>query len=397
MQNLLSLAGLFLKLGIIGFGGPAVHIGLLEKEVVQRRGWLTQQQFLDLLGVTNLIPGPNSTEMAIHVGYRRAGFPGLVVAGVSFILPAALITLGFAWVYKEYGTQPQVLRLLHGITPAVLAIILAAIWRLGRTAVKNLRLLGVALGVAIASLLGADQVLALLIGTLAGTLLLGWRRPDSDRALLAAAPMLAATGLLQSARAAPVATGSIAGGAAIAGVAAAVPLWKLALFFLKVGAVLYGGGYVLIAYLDGGLVHDFHWLTQQQLLDAVAVGQFTPGPILSTATFVGYLIAGTPGAIVATLGIFLPSFVFVAAVSPFVARLRRSYWASMLLDAVNVASIGLMGAVMVVLTRTTLLRDLDWRAWLIAGTAAAVTLRWKKVAPAWLVLGGAIAGGLLYR
>ena len=376
-----ELAALFLKLGTIGFGGPAVHIGMMEAEVVRRRQWLSREYFLDLVGATNLIPGPNSTEMAIHLGFIRAGWAGLVVAGLCFILPAALITAGLAWAYVKFGSLPQVAPFFYGIKPAVLAVILAATLRLGRTALKGWRLGVVGVGVGVASLGGVNEVLALFVGGALGMLWL--RLPEmkgQQRAwVLAAFAGSAALGAAPAASAAgPVVT---------------VSLWKLGAFFLKVGAVLYGSGYVLVAFLEGGLVHDYAWLTRQQLLDAIAIGQFTPGPVLSTATFVGYLVAGAPGAWVATAAIFLPSFCFVAALNPFVPRLRRSPWTAAFLDAVNVSSIALMAAVTLKLAQSTLTA---WPAWLIAAGAAALGVGWK-VDPSRLILGGAVAGWALSR
>jgi len=376
-----ELAALFLKLGTIGFGGPAVHIGMMEAEVVRRRQWLSREYFLDLVGATNLIPGPNSTEMAIHLGFIRAGWAGLVVAGLCFILPAALITAGLAWAYVKFGSLPQVAPFFYGIKPAVLAVILAATLRLGRTALKGWRLGVVGVGVGVASLGGVNEVLALFVGGALGMLWL--RLPEmkgQQRAwVLAAFAGSAALGAAPAAGA--------------AGTAVTVSLWKLGAFFLKVGAVLYGSGYVLVAFLEGGLVHDYAWLTRQQLLDAIAIGQFTPGPVLSTATFVGYLVAGAPGAWVATAAIFLPSFCFVAALNPLVPRLRRSPWTAAFLDAVNVSSIALMAAVTLKLAQSTLTA---WPAWLIAAGAAALGVGWK-VDPSRLILGGAVAGWALSR
>lgn len=373
-----ELAALFLKLGTIGFGGPAVHIGMMEAEVVTRRQWVSREYFLDLVGATNLIPGPNSTEMAIHLGFIRAGWAGLVMAGLCFILPAVLITAGLAWAYVKFGSLPQVAPFFYGIKPAVLAVILAAALRLGRTAVKGWRLGVVGVGVVLASLGGVNEVLALFAGGALGML---WLR----------LPKLSAR---QRAWILATLAGSATLGAApAAGTAVPVSLWKLGAFFLKVGAVLYGSGYVLVAFLEGGLVHDYAWLTRQELLDAVAIGQFTPGPVLSTATFVGYLVAGAPGAWVATAAIFLPSFCFVAALNPFVPRLRRSAWTAAFLDAVNVSSIALMAAVTLKLAQSTLTA---WPAWLIAAGAAALGVGWK-VDPSRLILGGAVAGWALSR
>lgn len=373
-----ELAALFLKLGTIGFGGPAVHIGMMEAEVVTRRQWVSREYFLDLVGATNLIPGPNSTEMAIHLGFIRAGWAGLVMAGLCFILPAVLITAGLAWAYVKFGSLPQVAPFFYGIKPAVLAVILAAALRLGRTAVKGWRLGVVGVGVVLASLGGVNEVLALFAGGALGMLWLHLPKLSArQRAWILAT--LAGSATL--------------GAAPAAGTAVPVSLWKLGAFFLKVGAVLYGSGYVLVAFLEGGLVHDYAWLTRQQLLDAVAIGQFTPGPVLSTATFVGYLVAGAPGAWVATAAIFLPSFCFVAALNPFVPRLRRSPWTAAFLDAVNVSSIALMAAVTLKLAQSTLTA---WPAWLIAAGAAALGVGWK-VDPSRLILGGAVAGWALSR
>ncbi len=415
-RRLGELAALFLKIGGTGFGGPAALIALTEQEVVERRKWLSREYFLDIVGVTNLIPGPNATEIAIHVGYLRAGWPGLLVAGTCFILPAALITAAFAWAYVRYGALPQIVPFLYGIKPAILAVIFTALWRLGRAAVKNWRLIVVGMAVALALLLGTNEIVALLGGGVLGMLWLRLSDPDGPLASKRKPTALActATSLIaasirtwrQAFQSAwwqafqPAFTGWKARAtalikalepAAIAGLSTNVPLWRLGLFFLKVGSVLYGSGYVLVAFLEGGLVRDYGWLTQQQLLDAIAIGQFTPGPVLSTATFIGYLLAGGPGAVVATVAIFLPSFVFVAAIQPLMPHLRRSRWSAAFLDAVSVSSVALMAMVVVRLTWATLI---GWPAWLIALTAAIVSLRWK-VNTIWLVLGGAILGWLL--
>jgi chromate transporter len=381
----------FLKLGATGFGGPAAFIAMMDAEVVERRAWLSRAQFLDLLGVTNLIPGPNATEMAIHVGYRRAGVAGLVVAGASFILPAVLITYVLAWLYVQYGSLPQVDPFLRGINPVVLAIILIALRRLAVTALGRWQLLLVGTWAAVAVMAGCDAVLCLALGTAAGMVLVRFSgvKPQSGKPTAAGAVVLASG--METPSLAPAAAAA-AGTAACVALSTADVLWRLFLFFLKVGAVLYGGGYVLIAYLQDGLVEQYQWLSEKQLLDAIAVGQFTPGPILSTATFVGYLIAGGAGAAVATLGVFLPSFLFVAAVNPLIPRLRSAGWAARFLDAVNATSVGLMAGATVLLARHALI---DWRSWLLAAVAAAVLLGWR-VAPAWLVLGGAAAGWLLW-
>ena len=384
-----ELARLFLKLGVIAFGGPAAHVAMLEDEVVERRRWLSRQHFLDLIGATNLVPGPNSTEMTMHVGYERAGWRGLFVAGACFIGPAVLITGVLAWLYVAYGSLPEVEPFLYGIKPAVLAVILGALWKLGRKAVKGWRFAVLAAAVAAAVLLGVGEVWALLVGGLVGTVALratGWDSSTAARLV----PVL----FLQRG-----AAGAAAGAAtgAAAGAVAGVSLWKLFFFFLKVGSVLYGSGYVLVAFLEGGLVGELGWLTQGQLLDAIAIGQFTPGPVLSTSTFVGYVVAAAAGlspvagAAVATLGIFLPSFVFVWVLNPLIPRLRRSAWLSAFLDAVNAAAVALMAAVTVELAADTLV---SWPAVAIAALAAVAALRFK-VNAVWLVLGGAVAGWLL--
>ncbi len=374
-----QIAAVFLKLGFIGFGGPAAHIAMLEEEVVRGRRWLSREHFLDLIGATNLIPGPNSTEMAIHVGYVRGGGRGLVVAGACFILPAVLISGLLAWGYVRFGSIPAIAPLLYGIKPVVLAVIAGALWRLGRTAVKDWRLLIIGLAVASLSLNQGYEIAALLGGGLAGML---WMRFRSKRPADAAMQV----GLLAAAGGQPAAAAVL--GTATGAAVTAFPVWKLGLFFLKVGALLYGGGYVLLAFLEGGLVHDYGLLTREQLLDAVAIGQFTPGPVLSTATFIGYMVAGPAGAAVATLGVFLPSFIFVALVNPLVPRLRRSAWMAAFLDGVNVSAVGLMAAVVVKLGQATMV---DAQAWGLGAVALLLSLRWK-VNPAWLVLAGAVAG-----
>jgi chromate transporter len=306
-----EVARLFLKLGLIGFGGPAAHIALMEDEVVRRRRWLTREEFLDLLGATNLIPGPNSTEMAIHVGFVRAGWRGLLVGGACFILPAMLTTLAVAVAYGRYGRLPEVGWILYGVKPVIIAVVVQAMWSLGRKAVATPLAAAVALAVLVLALRGANEVVLLFAAALGLPLLRGV-------ATAGGALSLVPGGLLGSTLA------GTAGLPPVAGAPASAILPQLALIFLKVGSILFGSGYVLLAFLRPDLVERTRWLTDAQLLDAVAVGQFTPGPVLTTATFVGYLVAGVPGAIVATVGIFLPSFVFVALSSPFIPRLRRS-------------------------------------------------------------------------
>jgi chromate transporter len=362
----------FLRLGATAFGGPAAHIAMMEEEVVRRRGWMAREEFLDLLGATNLIPGPNSTEMAIHVGYRRAGWPGLFVAGLCFILPAALIVLGIAWAYVRFGTLPEADAVLYGIKPVVIAVVAQALWGLGRTAVKNVFLGCVAVAALAASLLGVNELL-LLLG--AGVVVAGvrWVR-DRPRAAPAAAAL--------------VVPGLSIGGAAAAGAASSFGLGMLFLTFLKAGAFLFGSGYVLLAFLRGDLVDRLGWLTEGQLLDAVAVGQVTPGPVFTTATFIGYLLGGVSGAVVATVAIFLPAFVFVAASGPLVPRLRRSRVAGAFLDGVNVASLALMAAVTWQLGREAIVDPVT----ILLAVASAVLLMWLQVSSVWLVLGGALVG-----
>ena len=380
------------KLGVIAFGGPAAHIAMLEDEAVTRRKWLSRDHFLDLVGATNLIPGPNSTEMMIHVGYQRAGWPGLLAAGISFVLPAVVLSTLLAWVYVKYGMLPAVQPLLMGIKPAVLAVILGALWRLGRTASKPqaamqtrivLGIIGIA--VAAAVYLGAPVVWSLVAGGV-----LGMAALRGTRGLRAAAALLALPDSRFNLPWAEISPSSALKWTALvaASTVSGLTLGALGLFFLKVGSVLYGSGYVLVAFLEDELVHTNGWLTQQQLLDAIAIGQFTPGPVLSTAAFIGYVLAGVPGAAISAAAIFAPSFVFVAILNPIVPRLRRSAWMAAFLDAVNVSAVGLMAAVLVRLTADVVT---GWPAAVIASLAVAAVLRWR-VSSAWVVIGGALLG-----
>ncbi len=386
-----ELARVFLKLGVVAFGGPAVHIAMMEDEFVDRRGWIERQHFLDLVGATNLIPGPNSTEMTMHVGYERAGGPGLAVAGSCFILPAVLITGVLAWAYVRFGSLPAVSPFLYGIKPAVIAVILGAVWRLGKQAVRGWRLAVVGLATGAAVLGGVGEVSALLAGGVVGALWLRWSGRGLSTTARSWIPLVflkrgeVAGGLIATGGTAVTAAGAAAVGAT------GVSLWKLFLFFLKVGAVLYGSGYVLVAFLEGGLVHGYGWLTDGELLDAIAIGQMTPGPVLSTSTFIGYLVQGVPGALLATVGIFLPSFLFVLVLNPLIPRMRESVWLSAFLDAVNVAAVALMAAVTIELGRSTLVA---WPAWVIALVSAVLALRFR-VNAAWLVVGGALLGWAL--
>ncbi len=373
-KRLQELARLFLKLGVLAFGGPAAHIAMMEEEVVTRRGWLERQQFLDLIGATQLIPGPNSTELAIHIGYERCGWRGLVVAGGCFIFPAMLIVWGLAAVYVHYQTVPQIGWLLYGIKPVIVAIIVQALWRLGRSAVKNIRT-GVA-GVAVMALaLGGWHILVLLLLAGLGVMLVdNWHRLGTPKGLMALVLPVAAQ--LPSGLTSQAVTDN------------AASVMRIFWFFLKVGSVLYGSGYVLLAFLQDGLVERWQWLTSNQLLDAVAIGQVTPGPVFTTATFIGYLLAGHLGALMATVGIFLPSFILVMAVNPWIPKLRRSQWASGFLDGVNVASLGLMAVVTWKLATTAML---DWVTGVLALLSCIAVFRFQ-INASWLVLGGGLVG-----
>jgi chromate transporter len=363
--SLAELALLFLRLGATAFGGPAAHIAMMRDEVVRRRKWLTEERFLDLLGATNLIPGPNSTEMAIHVGWSRRRWSGLLVAGVTFILPAMLITGALGWAYVRFGKLPETSWLLWGIKPVILAVVLQALWNLAPTAARTwpLRILG--LGAVAASLLGVHELL-ILFGS--GALVAAVRGRGGGVHLRQLAPVV------------PMA----AGAAAISTVTLPGLFWV----FLKIGSVLFGSGYVLLAFLRTDLVERLHWLTQGQLIDAVAAGQVTPGPVFTTATFIGYLLAGPAGALVATAGIFLPAFVFVAASGPLLPRLRASPTAGAFLDGLNVASLALMAAVTAELGCAAIV---DLPTGLLGLMSAALLLRFK-VNATWLVLGGAAIG-----
>ncbi len=373
-QRLSELAIVFLRLGAIAFGGPAAHIGMMTDEVVKRRQWLSHERLLDLLGITNLIPGPNSTELAIHIGLERAGWRGLMVAGTCFILPAMLIVWALAAVYARYQTVPQVEWLLYGVKPVIVAIVLQALWQLGKKAVKDKPTTIAGIGAIAAYFAGLNEIVVLMLGGIAVMLVKHrQKQPNVMGALLLPfASTLAQVGTTTT----TIATISWA---------------KVFLFFLKIGCVLYGSGYVLLAFLQRDLVERNQWLTSQQLLDAIAIGQFTPGPVFTTATFIGYLLAGNAGAIAGTIGIFLPAFVGVAIINPWVAKLRASTWASGFLDGVNAASLGLMAGVTWILGRTALV---DWQTAIVAVVSVIVVLR-TKVNSAWLVLAGAILGFLL--
>ena len=369
--TLRSLALLFLKLGFIAFGGPAAHIAMMEDEVVRRRRWMTRDEFLDLLGATNLIPGPNSTEMAIHIGHRQAGWPGLLVAGVCFIGPATLIVGVSAWAYVRYRSLPQVAGILYGVKPVIIAIVLQALYSLGRTALKTKFLAAIAIAGVALTFAGVHELIILAGG---GLSVVAKRLLGKNSSLRVFSTGTLAI-LFQSA--APAAT--------------SFGLWPLFLFFLKVGAVLYGSGYVLLAFIRADLVERWHWLTESQLLDAIAVGQVTPGPVFTTATFVGYVLAGAPGATVATIGIFLPAFFFVALSGPLVPRIRRSPTAGAFLDGVNACALSLMFVVTYLLARSAIV---DVKTVLIGLLSAFILLRFR-VNSAWLILGGAVLGWVL--
>jgi chromate transporter len=370
-SRLTELAAVFLKLGTIGFGGPAAHIAMLETEIVTRRQWLSQTQFLDLIGLTNLIPGPSSTELAIYIGYLRAGWWGLIIAGVCFILPAMTIVWAIAIGYDRVQQLPQSMAIFAGIQPVVAILIVQAMWKLGRSALKNIPT-GAA-GIGAIGLFGFLDVNTLIVLLVAGFAVMGWQNWRGWRGGLPA---------LWLPRIEP----SLV---AIFPVITSHPSWVDVLtIFLKIGATIYGGGYVLLAFLQPELVERTHWLTSRQLVDAIAIGQVTPGPLFTTATFIGYLLAGHLGAIAATVGIFLPSFVFVALVTFWAPKLRQSVWFRSWLDGVNA---GAWGAIAVVAYRLTVGTLLDWQSIGIATIAALLIWRWR-VDPIWPIVGGAIVG-----
>lgn len=364
-----ALARLFLRLGTIAFGGPAAHIAMMEDEIVRRRQWLTHDDFLDMISACNLIPGPNSTEMAIHIGQRRAGFAGLAVAGACFIVPAALITMALAWGYVAFGRMPQVAGILYGVKPVIIAVVVHAIWRLARSVLRTRLLIALTIAATVAAFAGIDEMVILFA---AGAFVIVARRVRGEFGAAFAA--------------------SGAAGAVKVGVVAAVPftLGALFLFFLKIGAILFGSGYVLLAFLQADLVDRMHWLTQSQLLDAVAIGQITPGPVSSTATFIGYVLGGTRGAVIATVGIFLPAFFFVSISGPLLPRLRRSPLAGAFLDGVNAGSFALMVTVTWQLGRAALV---DPTTLVLAAASSLLLLRFQ-LNSAWLILLGAVVGGI---
>jgi chromate transporter len=336
--SLRELAWVFLRLGATSFGGPAAHIALMEEELVLRRAWLSREAFLDLLGAVNVIPGPNSTEMAIHIGYVRAGWRGLIIAGVSFILPAALLVTVLAWAYVHIGQLPPITAALYGVKPVVVAIVLHALWRLARTALHRLPIAAVACGSVIAAAAGMHELLILAAAAVLAAMTVVRHRGWTLTGTSVVAVVHSSRGL----RASSALVGTFAATAPALG---GIGLGAIFGIFLKIGSVIFGSGYVLLAFLRADLVERYHWLTEGQLLDAVAAGQLTPGPLFTTATFIGYLLAGLPGAGVATLGIFLPAFVFVAASGPLMPKLRGSAVAAAMFDGINAAALALMAVV----------------------------------------------------
>ncbi|MBD2353126.1 chromate transporter [Tolypothrix sp. FACHB-123] len=370
-QRLTELAITFLRLGTIAFGGPAAHIAMMDNEVVNRYRWMSREKLLDLLGITNLIPGPNSTELAIHIGYERGGWRGLVIAGSCFILPAMLIVWALAAIYTRYQTVPQVEWLLYGIKPVIIAIVLQALWNLGKKAAKDWPTRIAAVVAIAAYFAGLNEILLLILLGIAVMVVKNWqsRRHTTGALLLPFSGILAQVGSTTAA-------------------VTSISWVSVFLFFLKIGCVLYGSGYVLLAFLQRDLVERNQWLTSQQLLDAVAIGQLTPGPVFTTATFIGYLLAGHAGAIAGTIGIFLPAFALVWVINPWVSKLRQSPWASGFLDGVNAASMGLMAGVTYTLGRAALV---DWVTIIVAIVSAIAVFRFK-INSAWLVLAGGAIG-----
>lgn len=366
--RLKEVAGLFLKLGFTGFGGPAALISMMHLEVVKRRKWLDDQRFLDLLGATQLIPGPNATEMAIHIGYIRAGWPGLIVGGACLILPAMFIVLALAWAYVRFGYTPQATWLLYGVKPVIIAVIAQAVWDLGRKSVKGSLTAVAGISVLALAFLGIDEIVLLFGCGLMVMLFQNYRRLKPGFLSVAALPF--------SGFSLP----------AIGAQAFSLPV--MLLYFLKIGSILYGSGYVLLAFLHADFVVKLGWLTDKQLMDAIAVGQVTPGPVLTTATFIGYLLGGVNGGLLATLGIFLPSFIFVAVTNPLIPKMRKSVWASGLLDGVNVASIALILVVIWQFGKASLNTPLDIAVML---TAFVLLVRYK-LNSTWLIGAGALLG-----
>ena len=376
----------FLRLGVVAFGGPAAHVAMMRRDLVEQRKWLSDQDLLDHLAVASLIPGPNSTELAMHIGARRAGWAGLWLGGAAFILPAFAIVLAFAWLYVEYGETPAGTDLLRGVQPVILAVVVQAIWSLRTTAVRAWDTAVVAFAAVVLAVLGLNEAFV-IVG--AGLALLAWRRlgPEPLREPLGA-PLPDPRTVWRAVRRWLRVTGRRAGGLVLLATPAGFALPELFWVFLKIGGTLYGSGYVLVAFLEADFVMSRGWLSEQTLVDAVAVGQFTPGPVFTTATFVGYVFDGFPGAIVATLGIFLPSFFFVAVTHRLVPRLREAPWASGFLDGVGAAAVAVMAVVVVSLGRVVV--D-DAFAWVVLAVAAVVLVRFS-LSTVWLVLAGGAAG-----
>lgn len=377
MKKVKEVALLFLKLGLISFGGPATHIAMFEDEVVSKRKWMSHQHFLDLVGATNLIPGPNSTEMAIHTGYHRAGTAGSIAAGICFTLPAVLITGIFAYIYAVYGNLPEVKPFLYGIKPAIIVIILNAVHRLGRSAIKSWKLFLIAFSITLVGFLGINEIISIVAGGIFGALFIYSLESKNNLNLFSPFFFLSFTLL-------PSITSIVE--------EAEASLTTLFLTCLKIGAVWFGGGYILVAYFDGEFVRGLNWLTRQELLDAIVVGQFTPGPFLSSATFIGYQIAGVFGALAATIGIIIPSFVFVLILNPIIPRLRKSKLLSSFLDAVNVSAVAVMFVVGIKLGIEVIV---DWQTWVIAVLSVTALFTIKKINVAYIIFGRAISGYLL--
>lgn len=367
-KRLAELAKLFLKLGFIAFGGPAAHIAMMHNETVKRRHWLDDQQFLDLLGATNLIPGPNSTEMAIHIGFLRAGWKGLIVAGVCFITPAMCIVMLLSWAYMQYGTLPQTQSLLYGLKPVVISIIVQAFWNLGKKAVKGPLTAIAGLAVLILYFAGVNEIALLFAGSFAVMIISNWQSIHKKTSSFVILPLAAAGSIGQFP------------------VTFSYPL--LFLTFLKIGSVLYGSGYVLLAFLRSDFVVRFGWLTDRQLLDAITVGQVTPGPVFTTATFIGFILGSWQGALLATLGIFLPSFIFVAISNPWIPHMRKSKIFAGLLDGVNAASLSLMAAVTWQLGNASLIDSLT----ILLAIVSLLALVRFKINSTWLILLGGCIG-----
>ena len=369
-QKLKQVAAVFFKLGVFAFGGPAAHIAMMEQEVVTKRAWMTREHYLDLIGATNLIPGPNSTEMTMHCGYQRAGKKGLFVAGISFIFPAVFITAILGYLYVNYGALPEIQPFIKGLQPAVLVIIASAVIKLGKKAIKNWELAMLGVLFLAASLVGFDQVILMLCGGMLGMCYFTMRSKIQQKTYTVV-PLFMVFILSQ--------------------VSTKLSTLGIFLKFLKVGSILYGSGYVLFAYLDTELVSTA-LLSQKQLIEAIGIGQFTPGPVLSTATFIGYQLGGFWGALGATTGIFLPSFLFVWLLNPLIPKMRKSKVLGYFLDSINVVAVAIMLAVLVTMSKQTLV---DWQAAFIALVSGVLIFKFKKVSVMWVLVIGAILGYVL--